>query len=242
VGGPGDSARADGGLSRRTLLARAGVAGAAAAFAQLPGFLARQGWLEQALATEADVARDTFNGLVAFVVPGPDEYSKAQGQSSRTPGGIAARGTDGTIELLDGFMGTPAGPSLPSSKLVAGLLNGYALQVNSSASSGVFLSPFARLKFAEKIEVFRRFEAGTEGSELRFVSGTLISAVAFMCYGEWGAYDFEARRLTGTPVGWKTMHYAGVTEGFDELAGYFEGRRRVRTARRYRRKRRHADA
>jgi hypothetical protein len=210
------------------------MAGAAAAFAQLPGFLARQGWLESALAAESDLTRDTINGLVAFVVPGPDAYSKAQGQSSKTPGAIAAKTTHAVIELLDRFVGTSEGPTLPSSGGVATLLNGYALQVNPAAVGGQFVSPFARLRFADKIEVFRRFEADTEGSELRFVSGILIGAVGFLSHTEWGAYDFQKRRLTGTPVGWRTSHYAGVAEGRNELKGYFQGRDAVHTSRRYR--------
>src|SRR5205807_881887 len=153
-----------GGLSRRTLMARAGMAGAGAVLAQIPGFLARRGWLDAALAAETDLTRDTLNGLEAFVVAGPDAYSKAQGQSSKTPGAIAAKTTDALIELLDRFVGTSEGPTLPSSGGVATLLNGFALQVNPAAAGGQFLSPFARLKFAEKIEVFRRFEAQTEGS------------------------------------------------------------------------------
>lgn len=221
-------------LSRRTFLTRAGIAGAAAAFAQLPGFLARQGWLESALAAESDLTRDTINGLVAFVVPGPDAYSKAQGQSSKTPGAIAAKTTDAVIELLDRFVGTSEGPTLPSSGGVATLLNGYALQVDPAAVGGQFVSPFARLGFADKVEVFRRFEADTEGSELRFVSGILIGAVGFLSHTEWGAYDFQKRRLTGTPVGWRTSHYAGVAEGRNELKGYFQGRDAVHTSRRYR--------
>ncbi|MEA2308774.1 MAG: hypothetical protein QOI65_1060, partial [Thermoleophilaceae bacterium] len=97
------------------------MAGAAAALAQVPAFLARQGWLEQALAAESDVTRDTMNALAAFVVPGPDEYSKAQGESSKTPGGIAARTPEAVIELLDRFVGTSEGPTLPSSGGVAAL-------------------------------------------------------------------------------------------------------------------------
>jgi hypothetical protein len=239
VGELGDSGRAPGrgdGLSRRTLLARTGLAGAGAILAQIPGFLASKGWLEAALAAETDVERDALNGLVAFVVPGPDDYSKAQGQSSPTPGAIAAKTTDALIELLDRFVGTAEGPTLPSSGGVATLLNGYALQVNPAATGGGFVSPFARLAFAEKVEVFRRFEADTEGSELRFVSGILIGAVGFLSHGEYGVFDPATGRLTGTPVGWRTSHYAGVAEGRNELKGYYQGRRSVHTSDRYRAK------
>ena len=222
------------GHSRRAFLTRAGAAGAAAALAQLPGFLASKGWLEQALAAETDMTRDTINGLVAFVVPGPDAYSKAQGESSKTPGAMAAKTTDAVIELLDKFVGTSEGPTLPSAGGVATLLNGFALQVNPAAANGQFASPFARLRFAEKIEVFRRFESETEGSELRFVSGILVGAVGFLSHTEWGAYDFERRRLTSVPVGWRTSHYDGIAEGRAELKGYYQGRRSVRTMRRFR--------
>ena len=39
-------------------------------------------------ATENDMVRDTFNALIAFVVPGSDAYSWAQGESSLTQGGV----------------------------------------------------------------------------------------------------------------------------------------------------------
>ena len=221
------------GLSRRAFLERAGLTGAAAVLAQIPGFLARQGWLEAALAAESDATRDTLNALVAFVVPGPDEYSKAQGQSSKRPGGIQAGTTDALIELLDRFVGSSAGPTLPSSGGVATLLNATALQVNPAASHGAFLSPFARLSFAEKVEVFHRLEQMTEGSELRFVSGIVIGAVAFLAYGEAGVFDRATGRLKATPVGWKISNYAGIAEGRHELKGYWQGRRRVHTSKRY---------
>src|SRR3989442_1564383 len=77
-------------------------------------------------------------------------------------------------------------------------------------------------------------ETETEGSELRFVSGILIGAVGFLSHTEWGAYDFQARRLKSVPVGWTTSHYAGIAEGRNELKGYFQGRRAVHTSKRYR--------
>jgi hypothetical protein len=222
------------GLSRRTFLERAGLVGAGAVLAQIPGFLAGKGWLDDALAAETDLTRDTISALVAFVVPGPDAYSVAQGEHSPTPGGIDAHGPDAVIELLDRFVGTSEGPTLPSSGGVATLLNGYALQVNPAATSGAFLSPFARLSFAEKIQVFERFEAETEGSELRFVSGILIGAVGFLSFTEYGVFDRGTRQLTGTPVGWRITNYDGIAEGRNDFVGYWKGRRQVHTSRRYR--------
>ena len=220
------------GISRRTLLERAGLAGAGVILAQLPGFLSDKGWLEQAYAQSGDQVRETIDALVAFVVPGPDPYSVAQGQSTPEPGGIDAGATDLVIELLDRFVGLPAG-TLPSSGGVAQLLNGYALQVNPAATGGAFVSAFARLKFDEKIEVFRRFEQETEGSELRFVSGILIGAVGFLSFTEGNALDRNTRWLTRTPTGWALSKYDGVAEGRPEMKGYWRGRRKVRTSRRY---------
>ncbi len=222
-------------MSRRELLERSGLAGAGVLLAQLPGFLGSKGWVEAALAQDADQVRDTINGLVAFVVPGPDAYSVAQGQSTPEPGGIDAGATPLVIELLDRFVGFPvAGPTLPASGGVAQLLNGYASQVNPAAAGGPFPTHFARLSFDHKVEVFRRFEAETEGSELRFVSGILIGAVGFLSYTEGGVLDRNTRRLAGTPVGWTLSQYDGVAEGRPELKGYWRNRRKVRTDRRYR--------
>jgi hypothetical protein len=215
------------GISRRVLLERAGLAGAGALLAQIPGFLSSKGWLEAAHAQTADATRDAINGLVAFAVPGPDPYSVAQGQSTKEPGGIDAGATDLVIELLDRFVQLPAG-TLPSSGGVAQLLNGYALQVNPVAAGGAFASPFARLSFDEKVEVFRRFESDTEGSELRFVSGILVGAVAFLAYTEGAVLNRDTKQLTATPVGWTLSQYDGVAEGRRELRGYWKGRRKVK--------------
>src|SRR5207253_297213 len=89
------------GLSRREALARAGLLGAAAALAPLPRVAERLGLLPAASAAAGDVAVDTLRGLVAYVVPGDDVYSRAQGQASRRPGGIAAGAAEGLRATLD---------------------------------------------------------------------------------------------------------------------------------------------
>lgn len=211
------------------------MASAATLAAQLPGLVARNpAWLESALAAGPDLVHDTFNGLVAFVVPGPDPYSRAQGHSSTTPGGIAAGATQATIDALDAFVGGPNGSSFPSSSAVTGGLNATALTVNPAATAGGFQSAFSRLSFPEKIEVFRRFEANTEGTEFRYVAGVLIATVAFVAYSEVGALDPRTRRLTKRPVGWRISRYSGVRDARHQLRGYWRGRRNVRTAKRYR--------
>src|SRR5262249_14461738 len=62
--------------SRRGFFRRSGLLAAAAALT--PEFFVRKGW---ALAPPGppDLTTDTINGLVAFIVPGPDDYSTHQG-------------------------------------------------------------------------------------------------------------------------------------------------------------------
>jgi hypothetical protein len=56
------------------------------------------------------LSSDTINGLVSFVVPGPDAYSVAQGVSDTAPGGIAADGTAFMLNALDNFFPVPQEP------------------------------------------------------------------------------------------------------------------------------------
>jgi hypothetical protein len=176
-------------VSRGTFLHRAGALGLAAALAELPTVLGQRGLLDQALAQPRDLTTDTLNGLAAFVLPGDDPYSVAQGQSHAGRGAIAAHMVPALINALDGYLPptTPvaAGGSLSASDGVATLLNDYAQQVNPAAAGGGFASVFARLRFAEKAEVFRRFESDPSlaDSELRFVAGILPRFAAFLAHG-----------------------------------------------------------
>ena len=241
-------------ISRRAFLARAGAVGFGVALVQLPAALRGRGWLDEAAAQDADLTRDTINGLVVFIVPGPDEYSAAQGERSDTPGGLEAGGTDILIANLDAFLPNPdLGPfnndgTAPLSGAVAGLLNSTAAQVDPAAAGGPFPSHFSRLSFADKAEVFRRIEA-TAGDDdaarsIRFVGGILPGFTAFVVMGEANVIDPSTRTLTQRPVGWDLSQYQpGRTvpaEGWDELKGYFQGRKKARTRRRKKRKKRDA--
>src|SRR5262245_22139547 len=105
-------------LSRRTFLARIGVLGAGTLL--LPScFTAPEGTgaaaSELGLGALVDLlrpvldqlSRDTLNGFVAFVVPGRDDYSRAQGTPRAEPGGIEAGGTDFLITNVDRFLPLP---------------------------------------------------------------------------------------------------------------------------------------
>jgi hypothetical protein len=223
------------GLSRRVFLGRAGALGVAAALAGLPRALDEHGLLESAYAAEPDLVRDTFNGLVAFIVPGNDEYSVAQGHSTPTPGGIAAGATGALISGLDSYVPAPltagaSGITIQASGGVANLLNSFALQVNPAPARGGFASPFARLSFAEKGEVFRRLESDPAFADtpFRFVAGILPGFTSFLSFSEAGVFDARGKRATATPVGWLLSGYGGPREGHRELRGYYRRRRSVR--------------
>jgi hypothetical protein len=197
-------------LTRRDVL---GGAGLLAAFAALtPELLRTCGWR---VAAEADAALDALNGLVAFVVPGPDPYSVAQGVSTVEPGGIAAGTTAALVATLDRLQ--PAPPPFPTlSAAVAAVLDGVAGQA--------FATPFAALTFAQKAAVF----AGIEGDpSLAPLAGALLALVAFLAYSEAGVFDPAARAPTDQPVGWAITGYPGVADGRADLKGYYQDRRQA---------------
>jgi hypothetical protein len=204
-------------VSRRGFLGNALLAGAATAVVQAQGFLAGRGWLAVAEAATPDLLHDTFNGLLAFIVPGPDPYSRHQGVSTPEPGGVDAGAIDVLIATLD-----ETTPFLPQfSAIVAATLNGLAQAVNPSATAP-FQSPFANLSFVEKVGVFQIMD-GID--QLKPLAGVLPAFVAFFCYSDAGAFDPATRTLTGDPLGWRLSSYQGVSDGRDEFLGYFPDHR-----------------
>ncbi|MGH3911561.1 MAG: hypothetical protein ACRDRM_12095, partial [Pseudonocardiaceae bacterium] len=90
-------------LGRRAFLARVGLLGAAiGAGGLLPRSALAQPGAGDGLAPVVDalrpvlaeLARDTLNGLSVFVLPGSDEYSRAQGTPQTGPGGLETRTTE----------------------------------------------------------------------------------------------------------------------------------------------------
>jgi hypothetical protein len=175
--------------------------------------------LPTSAAPTVDLVHDTLNGLSAFVVPGPDAYSVAQGVSTPEPGAIAALTTEIFIPILDGSV-----PFVPNfSAVVAGLLNQTALAVNPTPA-GPFDSPFANLSFNQKAVVFQFLDATPATSPL---AGVLPAFAAYICYSEASVLNRATHTISGQPIGWSLSNYEGVTDGFDELRGYFENRRQA---------------
>jgi hypothetical protein len=207
--------------SRRALVGR--IVLAAGAVAGLQSALGRAGLIEEAQAASVDLVTDTLNGLTAFVVPGPDAYSVAQGEVTAEAGGVDASAGEALVQGLNAAHASQ--PTLAAS--VAALLNGIAVAVNANAASGQFASPFANLAFAEKGLVFATLEREQSFEHLRSLVGVLPGLVAFLAYSEVGVFNPATRSLVGQPVGWAIASYDGVADGRDELIGYFENRRKV---------------
>jgi hypothetical protein len=211
-------------LSRRELLERAtALAGGALLLAGLPDALRMRGWLEAAEAAGPSIVEETMSGLVAFVVPGRDRYSIAQGTKSAQAGGIEAGATQALIQTLDRFL--PSNP--PLSSTAATILNQFALTVRASSRRGKFGSAFANLSFAEKAKVFQALEALTspDAGSIRFLFGNLPDLAAFLSYSEAGVFDRRRRRPRRRPLGWSLTRYGGSADGHAELRGYLGGRR-----------------
>jgi hypothetical protein len=137
--------------------------------------------------------------------------------------------------------------TLPLSVVIALLLNLLATEVDPASVEGAFLSPFARLGYADKCRVFELMEGdnaalvalldsdfpepmrASVSGLMTFVAGALLEFSAFGSYGEWGVYDPKSRSLTARPVGWKLSGYQpdGVVHGWDDFLGYYQGRRKV---------------
>jgi hypothetical protein len=209
----------DGGdvLSRRAVLARAGLLAAAGALAPLPRVAGRLGLLGVASPSTDAVVRDTLGGLVAYVVPGNDRYSLAQGVSTTEPGGVAAGAVDTLRSTLD-----VEGPGIADSAAV--ILNARALGVAPGVGARGFASAFAALSYARKDQVVRKLAQSHEAT-LRVLGSTVPALAVFLSYSEAGVLDRRTGRLRGVPVGWRITHYSGVADIRNEFRGYYGGYR-----------------
>lgn len=175
--------------------------------------------LKNAEAASPDLVHDTLNGFLAFIVPGPDAYSEAQGVTSPELGGVDANVSEVLIQTLDLSV-----PFLPQfSAIVAATLNQLAQVVNPSGV-GPFTSPFSNLSYAQKVGVLQIMDAT---DSLKALGGTLPAFVAFLCFSDAGTFDPKSRTITGIPVGWIISNYTGVSDGRDEFQGYFMNRQQA---------------
>ncbi|WP_163513324.1 twin-arginine translocation signal domain-containing protein [Fodinicola acaciae] len=135
--------------------------------------------------------------------------------------------------------------TVPLSLVIAMTLNLVATQVNPASLHGVFVSPFARLSWAEKAQAMRMVEQTDAdlvealdvnlpqplhqslSGVLKFVGGALIEFSAYGSFTEYAVFDKQTKSLTAKPVGWTISRYDGIAEGWDEFKGYYQGRTKV---------------
>ncbi|GGU46677.1 hypothetical protein [Nocardioides albus] len=136
--------------------------------------------------------------------------------------------------------------ALPLSAVIALLLNTQAVRVDPSSAVGPHLSPFSRLSFAKKAEVFELLEhadpqlvkaidaelpeplKGTVSGILQFIAGALLEFSAFGTFCEWSTFDADKLTVSKRPVGWDLAKYdPGSMDGWDEFKGYYQGRQKV---------------
>jgi hypothetical protein len=145
-------------LSRRTFLARIGVLGAGAVLLPQcapPGAIgAASSPLSLGAVVEllrpilGQLSRDTWNGFVAFSLPGQDPYARAQGTPRNEPGGVEAQGTDFFIENLDRFLPLPDELVRPATTALVTALRDLPLPLPASALGllgGLFGPPLVTL-------------------------------------------------------------------------------------------------
>jgi hypothetical protein len=138
--------------------------------------------------------------------------------------------------------------TIPLSLAVALLLNLLATQVDpKTVTPGPDLAPFSRLSFADKARAFQLLEETQSdlvaaldvqvpaplresvSGLFKYVGGSLLEFAAFGSFSEWAVFDRATRQLHGRPVGWQLSGYSpnGVVDGWDDLKGYYQGRRQV---------------
>ncbi|WP_241384512.1 twin-arginine translocation signal domain-containing protein [Rhodococcus sp. CH91] len=218
-----------GSWSRRRFLA--GVAATAAALVGTAGLLAQEATAQPP--GQAPPIRDTINGVLAFVAPGDDPYSRQQGVWTDRPGGAtpgAAASLERTLDQAAPWpLFGPAAGNLPGAAAVALLLNTFAVTADVRSATGPFSAPFANLSQAGKAQVFEWLDTDPrfEGLVLKFVVNAVPTLAAFAAFSEVSAYDPVRRELTGRPVGWEMSRYAGTSDGWDEFRGYYGGIEKV---------------
>jgi len=138
--------------------------------------------------------------------------------------------------------------TLPLALPVALLLNYVATVANPLSLEGAFLSPFARLSFADKARAMEMIETSQSNlvslldanipqplkssvsGLLKFLGGALLEFAAFGAVGESQFYNPTTRALIGRPVGWQLTGYLPdnqTGDGWDDFLGYYQGRTEV---------------
>lgn len=198
---------------------------------------------------------DFLMGALDNFVPLPNEYVRPVAAALATavaddkiplPGDLTALlplHLNTVDEALKKLLST--NETVPLSLIIAMTLNLVATQVNPASLKGAFVSPFARLSWAEKAQAMRMIEETDSdlvealdvnlpqplhqslSGVLKFVGGALIEFSAYGSFTEYAVFNKQTKTLTGKPVGWTISGYDGIAEGWDDFKGYYQGRTKV---------------
>lgn len=183
-------------------------------------------------AMAASFLDDTFHGLAAFTVPGNDRYSKQQRLSTRRPGGVDALAGKVVQETLDSAIPIVIGKgdlAAPGALGLALMLESLAIHVNPLSVLGPFSSPFANLTFRQKRSVLQKVDNTPllNSASIEYAANVLITVAAFGAYSEYEYFDPKTKSVRQQPRGWSWSNYGGVSDGWPEFIGYYEGRTEV---------------
>lgn len=168
-------------------------------------------------------------------------------------GGVLGGGGLVRLELVDDAVRfiLENDDAMPLSLPVALLLNYVATVVSPASMQGAFLSPFARLSFANKARAMALLETAhpqllaivdaqlpqplkaSASGLLAFLGGALYEFAAFGSMGESRKLDPVTKTLTGRPVGWQLTGYLPDNQpgdGWNDLIGYYQNRTEVTDA------------
>lgn len=198
--------------------------------------------LDRFLPFPDDLVRPAASALVAALRDMPLPVQLPLPIPLPLPGGLLGDVEEALLSILANDETVPL--SLP----VALLLNFVGTVADPLSLEGPFLSPFARLSFADKARAMEMIETtnpdlvalldenvpeplrASVSGLLRFLGGALHEFAAFGCLGESQLYDPGSRTLTGRPVGWQLTGYLPdnqTGDGWDDLLGYYQDRREV---------------
>ena len=177
------------GHSRREFLIRVGLIGAAMVFVDAGELEFASSPAEGAASSPTALAplfdalaADTINGLVAFVVPGPDAYSVAQGVHDTAPGGLDADGTAFMLNALDNFYPVPQEP-------LRMLVQALATGINANLPSAPPAAAARRAGRASSTLALAALLPGRRRSPLSLLVALLLNFVATLVDPDGGHGD-----------------------------------------------------
>lgn len=204
-------------LGRRQFLAQFGVLGAALLLhppGTAPALVAATPDDRAAADALHRLSVDTYRGLAAWVVPGPDPYSRAQGETSPTPGGVEAGAAEFLLYGLDRYV--PASDELLR-PVAHALLTGTA-----GAASGV-LPPVPLEALAAVDDELQKLLASDRTVPITLLVAMLLNSLAVQVNPDALAGPFPASPYANLTFNQKTEAFRRLEEDSASIAARLDG-------------------